>query len=192
MSIELAMPSTHLILCHPLLLLTSVFPSIRVGFLFFCFFFPSDSALHIKWPKYWSFSFSINLPMNIQGWFPWGLTGLILQSKGLSRVFLQNHNSKALILQLSDFFMVQLSYLYMTTGKTIVLTILTLSTKWCLCFFNMLSWVSHTFLSMSKCLNFMTAVTVCSDFGASYIKSVTVSTFSPSICHEWGDQKPWS
>ena len=79
MSIELVMPSNHLILCHPLLLLPSIFPSSRV--------FSKESVLHIRWPKYWSFSFSISSSMNIQDWFPLGLTGLILQSKGLSRVF---------------------------------------------------------------------------------------------------------
>ena len=81
-SIELVMPSDHLILCHPLLLLPSVFPSIKI--------FSNESALRIRWPKYWSFSFSVSpsLPMNIQGWFPLGLTGLIsFLSKGLSRVF---------------------------------------------------------------------------------------------------------
>ena len=79
-SIESVMPSTHLSLCQPPLLLPSVFPGIRI--------FSSESALHIRWPKYWSFSFSISLPTSIQGWFPLGLTGLIsLQSKGLWRVF---------------------------------------------------------------------------------------------------------
>ena len=77
-SIELVMPSNHLILCHPLLLLPSVFPSIRV--------FSNESALCIRWPKYWSFSFSISPSMNIQGWFILGLTSLILLSKGLSKV----------------------------------------------------------------------------------------------------------
>ena len=80
MSIELVMPSNHLILCHHLLLLPSIFPSIRV--------FSSESVLHIRWPKYWSFASASVLPMNIQDWFPLGLTSLIsLQSKGLSRVF---------------------------------------------------------------------------------------------------------
>ena len=90
MSIELVMLSNHLILpllpisSHPLLLLLSIFPGIRVFF----FFFFNESALCIRWPKYWSFIFSISLPMNIQGWFPLGLTGLIsLQSKGFSRIF---------------------------------------------------------------------------------------------------------
>ena len=97
MSIESVMPSNHLILCCPLLLLPSVFPSIRV--------FSSESVLHIKWPKYWSFSFSIS-PSNEDSGFPLGWTGWIsLQSKGLSRV-LQHHNSKASILWLSAFFRV--------------------------------------------------------------------------------------
>ena len=93
MSIELVMPSNHLILCCPLLLLPLVFPSIRV--------FSNESALSIGFPKYWSFSFSVVPPMNIQGWFPLGLTGLIsLLSKGLSKSLLQHHSSKkGLVLQ---------------------------------------------------------------------------------------------
>ena len=104
MSFELVMPSNHLILCHPLLLLPSIFPSIRVFF--------KASALRIRWPKYWSFSFSISLPMNIQGWFPLGLTGLIsLPSKGLSSL-LQHPSSKASILPRSAFSIVQLEHPY--------------------------------------------------------------------------------
>ena len=111
MSFELVMPSNHLILCHPLLLLPSIFPSIRV--------FYSESVLPIRCSKYWSFSFSIS-PMNIQDWFPWGLTGLIaLLSKGLSKSLLQHHNSKASILWCSAFFIIQLSHPYMITRKTI-------------------------------------------------------------------------
>ena len=113
MSIELVMPSNHLILYHPLLLPPSIFPSIRV--------FSNESGLHIRWSKYWSFSFNIVLPMNTQDWFPLGWTGWIsLQSKGLKS--LQHHSSKASILQCSVFIMVQLSHPYMTTGKTIALT----------------------------------------------------------------------
>ena len=105
------MPSNNLILCWPLFCLPSIFPSIGV--------FSNESALRIRWPKYWSFSFSINIPMNIQGWLPSGLTGLIfLLSKGLSRVF-----SNAAVQKHSAFFMVQFSHLYMTTGKTIALAI---------------------------------------------------------------------
>ena len=96
-SIKSVMPSSHLVLCHPLLLLPSIFPSIRV--------FPKESALCIRWPKYWSFSFTMVLPVNIQGWFPLELTGLILQSKELSRVF-PRPSSNASILQCSAFFVV--------------------------------------------------------------------------------------
>ena len=113
MSIKLLMPSNHLILCHPLLILPSIFPSIRV--------FSNELVLRIRWPKYWSFSFSISTSFK-KGWFPLRLTGLIsLQSKGLSRV-LQHHSSKASVLQCSAFFIVQLSQPYFTPGKTIALT----------------------------------------------------------------------
>ena len=105
MSIDLVMLSNYLILCHPLLLLPSIFPSIRISF--------NESTLHIKWPKYWSLSFSISPPMNTQGWFPLELTGLV----SLLSSLLQHHNSKASILRSSAFFMVQLSHPYMTTGK---------------------------------------------------------------------------
>ena len=111
MSIKLVMTFNYLILCCPLLLLPAIFPSIRV--------FSSESVLHIRWPKYWSFSFSISLPINIQDWFPLGWTDWIsLQSKGLLRVF---SSSKASIFRCSAFFTVQLSHPYMTTGKTIAL-----------------------------------------------------------------------
>ena len=114
MSIELVMPSNHLIFCCPFLLPPSIFPSIRV--------FSRELVLCIRWPKYWSFSFASAFSMNIQGWFPLGWTGLIfLQSKTLKSL-LQHHSSKASILQRSAFFMVQLSYPHMTTGKTIALT----------------------------------------------------------------------
>ena len=105
------MPFNHCILCRPLLS-PSVFPIIKV--------FSNESALRIRWPKYWSFNFSLVFPMNIQGWYPLGLTGLIsLQSEGLTlESLLQHHSSKASILQRSAFFIVQLSHLYMTTGKT--------------------------------------------------------------------------
>ena len=106
MSIELVMLSNHFILCHPLVLWLSIFPSIRV--------FSNESTLHIRWPKYWSFSFSISPSVNIQDWFPLGWTGWIsLQSKGLSRVFsnttVQKHQ---LILQHLAFFMIQFSHDY--------------------------------------------------------------------------------
>ena len=110
MSVELVMPSNHLILYHPLLLLASIFPSIRV--------FSNQSVLHIRWPKYWSFSFSISPSNDIQDWFPLGWTDWIsLQSKGPSRIFsnttVQKHQLFGTV-----FFIVPLSHPYMTTGKT--------------------------------------------------------------------------
>ena len=130
MSSELMMPSNQLILCHPLLLLSSIFPSIRV--------FSNESVLCIRWPKYWSFSFNISPSNEYSGWFPLGLTGLIsLKSKRLSSL-LQHHSLKASILWCSAFFMVQLSHLYMTTGKTIALTRQTFVGKMMSLLFNML------------------------------------------------------
>ena len=110
MSSELVMVSNHLILCYPLLLPPSIFTSIRV--------FSNNSVLHIRWPKYWSFSISPS--KEYQGWFHLGWTGLIsVKSKGLSRVFYSTTVQKASILQFLTFFMVQLSHPYMTTGKNI-------------------------------------------------------------------------
>ena len=121
MSIELMMPSNHLILCHPLLLRPSIFPSISV--------FSNESARHIKWPKYWSFSFSISPSNEYSGLISLGWTDWIyLQSKGLKSLCL-HHSSKASILWCSAFFIVQLSHPSVTTGKTIALTILPLSAK---------------------------------------------------------------
>ena len=136
------MSSNHLILCCRLLLQPSIFPSIRV--------FSNESVLHIRWPQYWSFSFSISL--SDQDWFPLGLTGWIsLQSKGLSRVeSLQYDNSKASILRLSAFFTVQLSHPYMTTGKTKALTRRTFVGKVMSLLLNMLSRLIRTFLPRSK------------------------------------------
>ena len=115
MSIDSVTPSNHLILFCPHLL-PSIFPSIRV--------FSSESILHIRWPKYWNFSFYISPSDEYSCWFPLGFTGLIsLQSKGFSRAFSSTTSLKASILWHSTFFMVQLSYLYLTTGKTIALTI---------------------------------------------------------------------
>ena len=134
MSIELVMPSNHLILCHFLLLLPRLKqkgPSIRV--------FSSESVLRMRWPKYWTSASASVLPMNIQDWFPLGYTGWIsLQSKRL-KTLLQHHSSKASILWRSAFFMVQLSHPYMTTGKTITLTRRTFLGKVISLIFNMLS-----------------------------------------------------
>ena len=114
MSIESVMPSSHFILCHPLLLLPSVFPSIRV--------FSYESVLCIRWPKYWSFSFSISPSNEYSGLISFGIDWFNLAVQGLLKSLLQQHNLKSSILWRSSFFIVQLSHPYMTTGKTIVLT----------------------------------------------------------------------
>ena len=115
MSIESVMPANHCILCHPLLLLPSIFPSIRV--------FSSESGLHIRWPKYWSFSYTISPSNEYSGLISFRMDWLdLLAVQGTLKSLLQHHSSKASILQRSAFFMVQLSHPYMTTGKTIVLT----------------------------------------------------------------------
>ena len=114
-SIESVMPSNHLILCHPLLLLPSIFPSIRV--------FSNESALRIRWPKYWSFSFNISPSNEHSGLISFRMDWLdLLVVQGTLKSLLQHHSSKASILQHSAFFIVQLSHPYMTTGKTIALT----------------------------------------------------------------------
>ena len=119
MSIESVMPSNHLILCHPLLLPPSIFPSIRV--------FSNESALHIRWPKDWSFSFSISPSNEYSGLISFRMDWLDLPAvRGTLKSLLQHHSSKASILQCSVFFVVQLSHPYMTTGKTIALTSLNL------------------------------------------------------------------
>ena len=122
MSIESVMPSNHLILCCPLLLLPSIFPSIRV--------LSNESALRIRWPKYWSFSFNISPSNGHPGLISFRMDCLdLLAVQGTLQSLLQHHSSKASILRHSAFFIVQLSYLYMTTGKTIALTRWTLLTK---------------------------------------------------------------
>ena len=114
MSIESMMPSNHLILCHPLLLLPSIFPSIRV--------FSNELILRIRWPKYWSFNFSISPSNEYSGLIFFRMDWLdLLATQGTLKCLLQHHSSKASILQCSAFFIVQLSHLYMTTGKTIAL-----------------------------------------------------------------------
>ena len=115
MSIELVMPSNHLILCHPLLLLPSIFPRIR--------FFSNESAVHIRWPKYWSFSFNISPSSEHPGLISFRMDWLdLLAVQGTLKSLLQHHSSKASILWCSAFLIVQLSHPHMTTGKTISLT----------------------------------------------------------------------
>ena len=142
-SIESVMPSSHLILCHPLLLLPSIPPSIRV--------FSSESILRMRWPKYWSFSFSIIPSNEIPGLISFRMDWLdLLAVQGTLKSLLQHHSSKASILQCSTFFIVQLSLPYMTTGKTIALTRWTFVGKIMSLLFNMLSRLVITFFLRSK------------------------------------------
>ena len=175
---ELAQTHVHLILCHPFLLWAPIFPSIRV--------FSNESVLCIRWPKYWIFSVSISPSDEYSGlisfrtdWFE------LVAFQGTLKNLLQHNSSKTSILQCSAFFMVQLSHPYMTTGKTIALTIWTFVGKVTSLLLNMLSGVVIAFLPRSKCLLISwlqspSAVIL----EPPKIKSATVSTVSPFICHE--------
>ena len=139
------MPSNHPIFCRPLLLLPSIFPSIRV--------FSNESALHIRWPKYWSFSFNISPSNEHPGLTSFRMDWLdLLAVQGTLKSLLQHHSSTASILRRSAFFIVQLSHPYMTTGKTIALIRRTFVGKVMSLLFNMLSRLVITFLPRSKCL----------------------------------------
>ena len=172
------MLSNHLILCHPLLFLPSVFPSIRV--------FSNKSVLHIRWPKYWSFSFNISPFNEYSGLIFFRMDWLnLLAVQGTLKSLLQHHSSKASFLQCSAFFIVQLSHPYMTTGKTIALTRQTFVGKAMSLLFNMLSRLVITFLPKSKCpliswVQSPSAVIL----QPPKIKSATVSIVFPSICHQ--------
>ena len=145
MSIASVMPSNHLILCHPLLFLPSIFPSIRV--------FSNESVLHIRWPKCCSFSFSISPSNEHPGLISFGIDWLdLLAVQGTLKRILQHYSPKALILQCLAFFIVQLSHPYMTTGKTIALTRRIFVGKVMSLLFNMLSRLAIAFLPRSKCL----------------------------------------
>ena len=169
------MPSSHLILGHPLFLLPPVPPSIRV--------FPNESTLRMRWPKYWSFTFSIISSKEIPGLISFRMDWLDLPVvQGILKSLLQHHSSKASILQHSVFFTVQLSHPYMTTGKIIALTRWTLVSKVMSLLLNMLSRLVITFLPRSKCLLISWLQ---SPFAVilepQKINSDTVSTVSPSI-----------
>ena len=139
MSIESMMPSNHLILCHPLFLLPSIFPKIRV--------FSNESALHIRWPKYWSFSFNISPSNEYSGLISFKMDWLdLLTVQGTLKSLFLHHSSKASILQNSAFFIVQLSHPHMTTGKTIALTRWSFVGKVTSLLLNMLSRLVITFL----------------------------------------------
>ena len=143
MSIKSVMPSNYFILCHPLLLLPSIFPSIRV--------FSNESVLQIRWPKYWFFSFSISPSNEYSGLTSFRMDWLdLLAVQGTLKSLLQHHSSKALVLRCSAFFIVQLSHPYIATGKTIALTIQTFVGKVMSLLFNMFSRLFITFLPRSK------------------------------------------
>ena len=172
------MPSNHLILCPPLLLPPSIFPSISV--------FSNESVLHIRWPKYWSFSFSISPSKEYSGLISFRIDWLdLLAIQGTLKSLLQHHSSKASVLWCSAFFIVQLSHPYMTTGKTIALTRWTFVGKVMPLLFNVLSRLVIAFLPRSKhllisWLQSPSAVIL----EPKKIKSVTVSIVSPYIFRE--------
>ena len=180
MSIDSVMLSKHLILCHPLLLLPSIFPSISV--------FSSESVLHIRWPKNRSFSFSISPSKEYSGLISFRIDWLdLLAIQGILKRLLQHHSSKASILWRSAFFIVQLSHPYMTTGKTIALPIWTFVGRAMSLLFNMLSMLVIAFLPRSKhllisCLQSPSAVIV----EPKKIKSVAISNVFP-IYLPWSD-----
>ena len=178
MSIESVMPSNHVILWCPLLLLSSIFSSTRV--------FSNESALHTRWPKYWSICFTINPSNEYSGLIPFGIDWLdLLAVQGTLKSLLQHHSSKASILRHSDFFIVQLSHPYTTMGKTIALTRQTFIGKVISLLFNTLSRFDIAFLPMSKRLLFLWLQ---SHFEVilepKKIKFVIIFIVSPSICHE--------
>ena len=175
MSMESVTPSNHLILCRLLLLLPSIFLSIRV--------FPSESVLRIRWPKYWSFSFSISPSSEYSGLISFRMDWLdLLAVQGTLKSLLPHHSSKVSILQFSAFFIVQLSHPYMTTGKTIALTRRTFVGKIMSLLFNMLSRLIITFLSRSKHL----LISWLQSPSAVILEppKIKSGTVSPSICHE--------
>src|SRR5574337_624716 len=178
MCIESVMPSSHLIICRPLLLMPSTPPSIRV--------FSNESTLHVRWPKYWSFSLSISPSDEHPGLVFFRMDWLdLLAIQGTCKSLLQYHSSKASILWHSAFFTVRHSHPYMTTGKTIALTRRTFVDKVISLLFNMLSRLVITFLPRSKHL-LISWLQSPSEviLEPPKIKSDTVSTVSPSICHE--------
>ena len=178
MSIESVMPSNHLILYLPLFLLPSIFPSIRV--------FSNESVLHIRWPKYWSFSFSISPSNEYPGLISFRMDWFDLFAvQGTLKSLLQHHSSKTSILQHSAFFIVQLSHPYMTTGKTKALTRWTFVGKVMSLIFHMLSRLIIIFLPRSKhLLNSWLQSPSVVILKPTKIKSVTVSIISPSVCHK--------
>jgi len=176
MSIESVMPSNNLILCRTLLLLPSICPNIRV--------FSNESVLHIRWPKYWSFSFSISPSNEYSGLISFRMDWLdLLAVQGTLNSLLQHHSSKASILQCSSFFIVQLSRPYVTTEKTIALTGWNFVDKVMSLVFNMLSRLAIAFLPRSECLLI------------SWLQSTSAVILFPFFPHlfalKWWDLMPW-
>ena len=182
------MPSNHLILCHLLLLLPSIFSRIRV--------FSNKSALHSRWPNYFNFSFNISPSNEHSGLISLRIDCLdILTVQGTLKSLLQNHSSKAWILWCSAFFIVQHSHTYMPTGKIIALTRRTFVDKVTSLPLNILSRLVITFLLRSKCLNSMAEVTICSDFEHHHPpkKCQPLHPLFPHLfAMKWWDQMPWS
>ena len=179
------MPSNYLILCCPLLLLPSIFPSIRV--------FSNELALGIRWQKYWSFSFSISPSNEYSGLISFRIDWFdLLAVQGALKSLLQHHNLKASFIPHSDFFMVQLSHPYMTTGKTTAFAIWTFVGKVMSLLFNTLTRFVISFLSRSKHLliSWLKSSSVVI-LEPKKIKSVPVSIVSPSICHEVMEPECW-
>ena len=177
MSIESVMPSNHLILCRPLLLLPSIFPSIRV--------FSNESVLHMRWPKYWSFSFNISPSSEYSGLISFRIDWFdFLAVQGTLKSLLQHHSSKASILWCPAFFIVQLSQLHMTTGKTIALTRWIFVGKVMSLLFNVLSWSKLFFQGASSLLILWLQSQHAVILEPKKRKSLTVSIVSPPICHE--------
>ena len=169
MFIESVMPSNHLILCHPLLLLPPILPSIRV--------FSNESTLHMRWPKYWSFSLSISPSKEHPGLISFRMDWLdLIAIQGTLKSLIKNHRSKSSILQRSAFFTLQLSHPYMTTGKTIALTRRTFVGKVMSLLLNMLSRLVITFLPRSKHL----------------LISLNAITNHLWNLHSWPEIKPWA
>ena len=175
MSIELVMLSKHFILCHPLLLLLSIFLSIRV--------FSNELALHIRWPEYWNFSFIVSPSNEYSGLISYRIDWFgLLAVQGTLKSLLQHHSLKASVLQCSAFFMIQLSHPYMTTGKIIALTRWTFVSKWCLYFLIHCLGLSLLFFQEQASFNFMAAVTICSDFGDPQNKVCHCFRCFPTTC----------
>ena len=184
MPIESVIPSNHLILCHPILLPPSIFPSIKV--------FSNESVLCNRWPKYWSFSFSISLSKEYSGLISFRMDWLaLLAVQGTLKSLLQHHNSKASILWCSAFFIVQLSHPYTTTGEN-SLTRWTFAVKVMSLLFHMLSKLVITFLPRSKCR----LISLLQSPSAVILEPPKIKFVTVSIPHlfamKWWDQMPWS